>query len=99
MFAKIVTIGEITWTPATSAVFPEQDASEASVEDVVDLDKGNADSDEVNIMATKTQKSNEERKNTIGNSTKGTGKKVKSRVQHTCKDNWIVFIMQLKVIP
>ncbi|GLU06812.1 hypothetical protein SLE2022_238050 [Rubroshorea leprosula] len=78
MFDKIVTTGEIAWTPTTGAVFPYQDVGEVRVEDAVDLEEGSGDSDEVNIMATQTQRSNEKRKNKVGSSSDPKRKKVKS---------------------
>ncbi|GLT58607.1 hypothetical protein SLA2020_314840 [Shorea laevis] len=78
MFAKIVVTSETAWTPATNRILPEQ--QDVRVEDAVDLDEGSGDFDEVNIMPTQIEGSNEKRKkNTIGSSIIGKGKKVKSR--------------------
>ncbi|GLU17289.1 hypothetical protein SLE2022_336660 [Rubroshorea leprosula] len=78
MFDKIVTTGETAWTPAAGAVFPDQDVGQLRVEDAVDLEERSGDSDDVNIMATPTQRSNEKRKNKVGSSSNFKGKKVKS---------------------
>ncbi|GLT76302.1 hypothetical protein SLA2020_479720 [Shorea laevis] len=78
MSTKIVAIGETAWTSAGNAIVPEQDVGEVRVEDAFDLNEGYGDSEEVNIMATQTQRSNEKRKSTIGSSIKGKGKKVRS---------------------
>ncbi|GLU18102.1 hypothetical protein SLE2022_344200 [Rubroshorea leprosula] len=78
MFAKIVVIGETTWTPATGPIVPEQ--QDVGVEDAIDLDKRSGDCNEVNIMSTQTEGSTAKRKkNTIGSSITGKGKKMKSR--------------------
>ncbi|GLT26481.1 hypothetical protein SLA2020_015430 [Shorea laevis] len=79
MFDKIVTTGETAWTPTAGVVFPDEDVGAVRFEAAVDLEEGSGDSDEVNIMATPTQKSNEKRKNKVGSSSNFKGKKVKSR--------------------
>ncbi|GLU03719.1 hypothetical protein SLE2022_209050 [Rubroshorea leprosula] len=77
MLDKIVTTGETAWTPIVGVVFPDQDLGEVRVEDAVDLEETSGESDEVNIMATPTQRSNEKRKNKVGSSCNPKGKKVK----------------------
>ncbi|GLT33662.1 hypothetical protein SLA2020_082280 [Shorea laevis] len=78
MFDKIVTMGETAWTPTAGVVFPDEDVGEVRVETAVDLEEGSGDSDEVNIMATPTQRSNEKTKEKVGSSSNRKGKKVKS---------------------
>ncbi|GLT44279.1 hypothetical protein SLA2020_181860 [Shorea laevis] len=82
MFDKIVTTSEIAWTPAAGVVFPDEDVGEVRVEAAVDLEEGSGDSDEVNIMATLTQRSNEKRKNKVGSSRNRKGKKVRGSSIH-----------------
>ncbi|GLT50003.1 hypothetical protein SLA2020_235200 [Shorea laevis] len=78
MFDRIVVTSETTWTSAVGPILLEQ--QNVGAEDAVDLEEGSGDSDEVNVMPTQTGGSNEKRKkNTIGSSLTGKGKKVKSR--------------------
>ncbi|GLT47165.1 hypothetical protein SLA2020_208780 [Shorea laevis] len=64
--------------PSYWCCFLDEDVGEIRVEAAVDLEEGSGDSDEVNIMATPTQRSNEKRKNKVGSSSNRKGKKVKS---------------------
>lgn len=76
MFAKIVVTNETKQIPTTIPILPEQ--HEVGVKNVVDLDEGIGDFDEVNIMVTQTERSNEKgKKNTRSCSIKGKGTKVK----------------------
>ncbi|GLT43027.1 hypothetical protein SLA2020_170030 [Shorea laevis] len=76
MFDRIVVTGETAWIPDAGPILPKQ--QNVGVEDAIDLEEGSGDSDEVNVMPTQTDGSNEKRKrNTIGSSLTGKGKKVK----------------------
>ncbi|GKU92631.1 hypothetical protein SLEP1_g6338 [Rubroshorea leprosula] len=76
MFDKIVVTGETAWTPAAGPIPPVQ--QNVGFEDAVDLEEGSGDSDEMNVIPTQTGGSSEKRKkNTIGPSLTGKGKKVK----------------------
>ncbi|GLT87390.1 hypothetical protein SLE2022_054760 [Rubroshorea leprosula] len=76
MFDKIIVTGETAWTPAAGPIPPVQ--QNVGFEDAVDLEEGSGDSDEVNVIPTQTGGSSEKgKKNTIGPSLTGKGKKVK----------------------
>ncbi|GLT82494.1 hypothetical protein SLE2022_008600 [Rubroshorea leprosula] len=76
MFAKIIVTDETAWTLIVGLILPKQ--QHVGVENAIDLHERSDDSDEVNIMATQTKGSNEKmKKNTIGSSIIGKGKKVK----------------------
>ncbi|GKV37060.1 hypothetical protein SLEP1_g45128 [Rubroshorea leprosula] len=76
MFDKIVVTDETAWTLAAGPIPPVQ--QNVGFEDAVDLEEGSGDSDEVNVIPTQTGGSSEKRKkNTIGPSLTGKGKKVK----------------------
>ncbi|GLU21505.1 hypothetical protein SLE2022_376390 [Rubroshorea leprosula] len=76
MFDRIIVTGETAWTPAAGLILREQ--QNVGFEAAVDLEEGSGDSDEVNVMPTQTGGSSEKRKkNTIGSSLTGKGKKVK----------------------
>ncbi|GKU88820.1 hypothetical protein SLEP1_g3038 [Rubroshorea leprosula] len=78
MFDTIVVTGETAWTPVVEPIPPEQ--QNVGFEDAIDLEEGNGDSDEVNVMPTQTGGINEKKKkNTIGPSLTSKGKKVKLR--------------------
>ncbi|GKV45255.1 hypothetical protein SLEP1_g52364 [Rubroshorea leprosula] len=76
MFDRIVVTGEIAWTPTAGPIPPVQ--QNVGFEDAIDLEEGSGDSDEVNVIPTQIGGSSEKRKkNTIGPSLTGKGKKVK----------------------